>query len=343
MKLALIGVGSLVGLAIGCVVGYSVGWFKTPSLPEGAAFDSLDDLRRSMLTTDERDLKPDQNVSLRTIVQPDPSDLIIYRLKPNLSVKFQSVPVTTNSHGFRGPDIPVEKAAGVFRLALLGDSFTFGWGVEEPSTFARVIERELNQLLPNGPRVEVLNLGVPGYSSFQEVALLKDLGAKFQPDAVLVYYVENDIGLPFFVRNLAKPEELARDTEFADFRAEQRDTEHDSANAKLLKNLDPNRALRTLSEFAQERGIKTFVTINPGRRAEKDESKLWVLQRRPDLQLLRIRDEVKAIIDEKGYQHEELQLKGDPHPSALKHGIIGAVLAKKLHDALWMSAENGKS
>lgn len=335
MRLYLLGGGTVLGILFGCLVGYGVHRYRASHLPSGAQFESLSDFRRAMLGHDDRDTLPDDNVSLRTLVQPDDSDLIIYRLKPNLSVKFHDVPVTTNSFGMRGPEIRVEKPAGVYRIALLGDSFAFGWGVEEEKTFARVIERELNAALPQGPKVELLNFGVPGYSTFQEVASFEQYGAKFHPDLVLVYWVENDFGLPFFIRDLEKPGELARDADFANLRVKQADTELNAKNQELLHNLDPSRALMKLGDFATEHNIRVLFTMNPGKGVNRDEGRLWGLRQRKQITVLRTRDEVRKIIAERGLQPEQLKLPTDPHPSAVKHEIIGQVLARQIREEVW--------
>lgn len=327
--------GSVLGILIGCVVGYVVHRHRQAAALAGSQFENLNDLRRAMLGHDERDELPGDNVSLRTLVQPDDSDFIIYRLRPNLSVKFHDVEVRTNSHGMRGPEIPVEKPPGAFRIALLGDSFAFGWGVEEDKTFARVIERELNARLPKGPRVEVMNFAAPGYSTFQEVAVFQQYAAPFRPDAALVYFVDNDFGLPFFIKDLENPGELARDSDFAELKAKQADTEHDEKNQALLKSLDPNRALLRLDEFADSRGIRAFLTINPSQSAHKMEGRLWGLRGAKHLAFLSIRDEVRQEITAKGYTPDQLRLPTDPHPSALKHDILGKVLAERLYAQLF--------
>jgi lysophospholipase L1-like esterase len=59
--------------------------------------------------------------------------------------------------------------------------------VEAEETAAKVIERQL-------PGSEVLNGGCSGWGSLQELAFLKKEGLRYQPDVVLLFYVENDLG-----------------------------------------------------------------------------------------------------------------------------------------------------
>ena len=102
----------------------------------------------------------------------------------------QGNPIIINGHGFRGDEVPVEKRAGMFRILVLGDSVAFGQGVREEDTFSKQLEGLLNED-PSGPTVEVLNAGVRGYNTFQELLLLKEGGLAFDPDLVLVAYVKS--------------------------------------------------------------------------------------------------------------------------------------------------------
>ena len=100
--------------------------------------------------------------------------------------------VTINSQRMRGADRPLEKPPGTFRIILIGDSTTFGWGVAEEQTYGRVLETLFQNSHPQA-NVEVLNAGVPGYSSYQGSKYLKRDLLKYRPDVVLVYFGLNDL------------------------------------------------------------------------------------------------------------------------------------------------------
>ena len=72
---------------------------------------------------------------------------------------------------------------------------TFGVGVEEPRTFPRVTERLLNQSSSRSRAVEVLNFGIPGYNTLQELTVFEDVGARLQPDIVVLGFLYNDLEL----------------------------------------------------------------------------------------------------------------------------------------------------
>jgi hypothetical protein len=115
---------------------------------------------------------------------------------------------TTNRLGFRGPEFAVSKhdsrlvatkPEGTVRIVFLGDSFTFGEGVRDDDTFPVRTAALLQEQHPSGsPRFETYNLGICGYNTTQELALLEDLGLKLLPDRVVLGYVLNDAEPPQF-------------------------------------------------------------------------------------------------------------------------------------------------
>jgi GDSL-like Lipase/Acylhydrolase family len=92
-----------------------------------------------------------------------------------------------NSHGLRDRDVPYERQ-GKFRILALGDSFTEGLQVEQEETFERGLEQRF------GDGVEVLNAGVSGYGTDNELLFFMREGWKYQADLVLlVFNTSNDI------------------------------------------------------------------------------------------------------------------------------------------------------
>jgi hypothetical protein len=96
--------------------------------------------------------------------------------------------VSLNSLGFRDREIG-PKDPHRYRIAVIGDSFTFGNGVEEPDRFSNLIQGYL------GSRYEVLNFGHPGNNLPEHLDEL-DLVLKMQPDFVLLQLYENDFETP---------------------------------------------------------------------------------------------------------------------------------------------------
>lgn len=96
----------------------------------------------------------------------------------------------TNSAGLRNREEIIEDES-VKRILAVGDSFTFGFYVDNYATFPARLEETLNQQGPN--RVQVLNAGVIGYTIVDELAYLRDKGLALQPDAIILGVYTNDI------------------------------------------------------------------------------------------------------------------------------------------------------
>jgi hypothetical protein len=96
----------------------------------------------------------------------------------------------TNSQGFRDDEnYAYEKPKDVVRVLSLGDSHTQGFEVRQHRTFSEVLERYLNA---RGIRAQVLNSGVSGFSTAEQLAFLENEGIRYKPDFVVVGFYSND-------------------------------------------------------------------------------------------------------------------------------------------------------
>src|SRR5262249_47309416 len=102
-----------------------------------------------------------------------------------------SVDVQLNALGFREPRLPSTKPPATVRIVALGDSFTQGYGVEDHQSWPRRLEVLLNAR--DARPHEVINLGVPGANPRDYLGYLSDPGLAYQPDAVLVMVMANDV------------------------------------------------------------------------------------------------------------------------------------------------------
>lgn len=94
--------------------------------------------------------------------------------------------VRINSRGLRDREYPYEKAPGVFRVLVLGDSFADALEVPLEDSFQEVSEALLNEGR-NAP-VEVINGGVWGYGNDLELLFYRLEGYKYRPDLVLLAF-----------------------------------------------------------------------------------------------------------------------------------------------------------
>jgi GDSL-like Lipase/Acylhydrolase family len=313
----------IIGSAIGLILVYLF-WYFLFKPKAGTTFESLTDLRKSMLVEDTTNTNQD-SVALKNLIYPHPNDQIIYDLRPNLNLRFQRAQVRTNSCGMRGPEYAMPKPPNTYRIALIGDSFAFGWGVEEKQTFAAQMEKTLNRYANGTKKYEVLNFGVPGYSTFQEVARFQELALDFSPDAVVVFFVENDYGPPFFIRDMGSSSQILS---LQLFMSTGKDQAEKQKHIETLARIDPNKALRKLAKVGEEHGIPVFITINPKKRWVEDRKKLWVLREQKSIQLMNIYDQFMQVMADRKIDPKDLSLAFDPHPSPLKHEILGALMAQ---------------
>jgi lysophospholipase L1-like esterase len=115
-----------------------------------------------------------------------------YVLAPNQKGWIDDGLITVNSQGIRGPEVASPKPQGRFRIVIIGDSLTLGWGVDDDQTFSARLDRLLRDRHPDGD-LDVLNLGVSGYSTRQEVELLTRSVSRLEPNLVLVGFYSNDV------------------------------------------------------------------------------------------------------------------------------------------------------
>jgi hypothetical protein len=114
-----------------------------------------------------------------------------FALTPNAETRLWGPEFDTtiriNAAGFRMDREPSpDRVPGTRRIAVLGDSFTFGHGVDVQDRFGEILEREIDAL-------EVLNLGVPGTGTDQQYLLLRDEGFRYSPDLVVLCYLTENI------------------------------------------------------------------------------------------------------------------------------------------------------
>ena len=102
-----------------------------------------------------------------------------------------NVPVRTNSFGMPGKERFIRKQEGVYRIALLGDSFVEGFTTKEEDSIAEVIEKHLNE--SKAGKHEVLNFGCSSFSPSLEYYLLKELVHKFRPDMIVLLFHVTDV------------------------------------------------------------------------------------------------------------------------------------------------------
>jgi len=129
--------------------------------------------------------------------QPDP--LLGWTNIPNKTGSFRSdevgeIPVAISSKGLRDVEYDYAKPEDVFRILVLGDSFVQALQVNAEDSFAKLLEAQLNERSDSSVRFEVINAGVTGYGTDQELLFFSQEGYKYTPDLVMLTFCTiNDV------------------------------------------------------------------------------------------------------------------------------------------------------
>jgi len=102
--------------------------------------------------------------------------------------------IITNSLGYVGRDVELEKKNNVTRIAMLGDSMTAALQVDYYNNFSSLLASSLNaDAAGSGKRFEILNYGIGGTGTFLQYQTYKKNISPYKPDAVfLIFFTKND-------------------------------------------------------------------------------------------------------------------------------------------------------
>ncbi len=101
--------------------------------------------------------------------------------------------VRINSDGLRDQEHAITKPANTFRIAVLGDSYSEAFSVSLEEAFWSVMARKLQECESlRGKQLEVINFGVSGYGTAQELLTLREKVWKYSPDLVLLAVTTNN-------------------------------------------------------------------------------------------------------------------------------------------------------
>lgn len=224
------------------------------------------------------------SVKLRLMHQPD--ERLGYRLVPNYEMDHQTSDfdshIKINSEGLRDYEHQKNKDTDTFRVLVLGDSFTFGVGVNLEESYPKVLETMLNNnTSAGGPKkYEVINAGIEGYGTEQEYRYLEELWDRYEPNLVLVGLYSNDIsdvmkGIPttgnrfklirkFYFISYLRVLQISLSTMFKDIRTGFLQIYQDHYTPELENALQKTKEyLIKMRDFSYSHGAKTFIIIIP--------------------------------------------------------------------------------
>jgi lysophospholipase L1-like esterase len=124
-------------------------------------------------------------------------DVLGSRLYPGAEGWFRSegeAYIKISGAGLRDREHAVTKPPNTLRIAVLGDSMSEALQVPEEKAFWSVLERQLKSCIAAGKQIEVINFGVSGYGTAQELLTYSHRAAQYSPDVtILAFYAGNDI------------------------------------------------------------------------------------------------------------------------------------------------------
>jgi hypothetical protein len=309
------------------------------------------------------EVSPTGRVRFYDIIRPHPNDRIIFELRPDLDVEFSGAHLTTNSLGFRGPEL-LPDGPGTVTIVGLGASIMFGHGVADGQDFFTKLGRWLEIRHPDR-RWRLVNTAVPSYNAVTKVEVLKEKGLAFEPDLVVLGIASNNLDLPNYVRVAEDPLDPGRSF-LLDWFREQRAIEAETERRRaVLASVDKNtlswdgevandpgkippqyrdlvgwepfrRALDELARLSAERGFEVVVVANlevdlaVQMLAEARQRGFHVVSAMQDLQAW-IRDHDGAEFTLERYCRSPLVVNEENlHPSPMQHMLIAQRLGTEL-------------
>jgi lysophospholipase L1-like esterase len=115
-------------------------------------------------------------------------------MQANKHLRFGYVDVEVNERGWRDRSYPQKAAPGTYRLMVVGDSVTFGYGVELSKTYHKQLEDRLNAAGANtGKRFEVIALAGGGGTTYDALRMVQRHFSYFDPKELWLAFNLNDI------------------------------------------------------------------------------------------------------------------------------------------------------
>ena len=119
-------------------------------------------------------------------------DSDVYMPEPNQHKKT----VNINSEGFRGPEVTKLKPETTYRIFMVGGSTTASLrAFSDETTIPGFLQTIFNK--SDNDNIEVINAGIPGITSIQELQLIQKKIIDFNPDLIIVYDGTNDVNYPY--------------------------------------------------------------------------------------------------------------------------------------------------
>jgi lysophospholipase L1-like esterase len=181
---------------LGIVTGYSIGMIYDYNSPHSIK-DSMGFIKGIFHKTSipSEQANKDKDYHIENLIDYNVEGPIYNLMKRNVSGKGSTIGgivyhVDTNSKGLRDEAFNKTPSDDTYRILIIGDSYTFGWGVSESNRYTEILEKRLNQ--NHRKNYQIINAGIPGWGIKDYYTFLKRRGLSYQPDMIVIGLVGND-------------------------------------------------------------------------------------------------------------------------------------------------------
>jgi len=130
--------------------------------------------------------------SLEHCIKKSENKNLFWEWVPDTDCSAHYIPIHINTLGLRDYEYGKNKSQDTIRIAAVGDSYTFGWGVQLNQTYENVLESMLKE--DRSKNYEVLNFGMPGLNTMEEESKIESEVISFNPDIIIIGYTSADPG-----------------------------------------------------------------------------------------------------------------------------------------------------
>lgn len=179
---------AIAALAIGTTLFCATGWYRAAT----SAGPGTERLSLEQLSVEDRQKLVDQflDVAARVYYPAAYATGVGYTLAPDKDLESWNSTFRSNKLGYRSHR--VRKKPGVFRIVFVGDSWTYGMGVDWRDSFPMQLEEIANRVAGSDQRIEAWTLALPGYNLINQISALEAFWTRLQPDAVIFCPTTND-------------------------------------------------------------------------------------------------------------------------------------------------------
>lgn len=182
--------------SLGIVAGYSLGIVYDYKSPKSIT-NPVNTVKESFPYSEDksRSQNKERDYTVENLINYSVSGKIYNIMKKNASGKADTLGgkvyhIETNEEGLRDEPFREKPPKDTYRILVIGDSYTFGWGVNKSNRYTELLENRLNNY--HNRDYQIINAGIPGWGMKDYYTFLEERGTSYHPDMVIIGVVGND-------------------------------------------------------------------------------------------------------------------------------------------------------